>query len=101
MWRAWFTFLIGLWMILSGLVPALAVGGNFIVAGALLAIFGFWSRGWQGTINGVIGLWLVLSGILPSLIAPGNAIVTGAVVAVLAIWQTAAQGRHQPQTATQ
>ncbi len=89
MWQVWITLLIGLWMVLSGLVPGLDASGNYIVTGAILTIFGFWAGRWQGTINGLLGLWIVLSGIVPSLIAPGNLIVVGIVVTVLAIWQRA------------
>jgi hypothetical protein len=99
MWQSWSNMVIGLWMIFSGIVATLSASGNFIVTGILLAILGFWSRGWKGTLIGLIGLWAIFSGFVPGLIVPANMIITGAVVTVLAIWKASAM-TARPQEPT-
>ncbi len=95
MWKAWINFVLGLWLILSGIITGLGVSGNYIIVGIVVAILGFWSaRQWQGTVIGILGLWMILSGIVPSLIAPVNLIMVGIVIAVLAIWQTFAKPKQ-------
>ena len=100
MWQSWISLIVGLWMVSSGIVGTLASRGNFVVAGALLAIFGFWSTDWRGVIIGIVGLWGVLSGILPALTGRGNMWISGILAVIFAVWQAIATTRqhrlHEP-----
>ena len=82
MWTNWISFLIGLWIFFSGLVPQLRAEWNLIIFGILAVLFGFASyKNWQGIINGIGGVWLFLSGIWFVLMAPANFVITGIIMA--------------------
>lgn len=99
MWQGWVNFILGLWLILSGIIGGLGVSVNYIIVGIVVAVLGFWTaKQWQGVVNGILGLWLILSGIVASLMASANLIIVGIVVAVLAIWQ--AMGGKTEQAST-
>ena len=88
MWKAWVSFVLGLWLILSGIVSTLGVTANYIIVGIAVAVLGFWSsKEWQGIATGILGLWLILSGIISSLMAPINLMIVGVVVAALSLWE--------------
>jgi hypothetical protein len=93
MWQGWMDFAVGVWLIVSGFIPALQTPSSMIVAGIVAFVFGFWGaarvNSWQGTINGILGVWLFLSGIAFSLIVPWNFFISGAVIGILAIWNVA------------
>jgi len=92
MWQAWINFILGLWIILSGIIVSLGVSANYIVVGIVVALLGFWTyKQWHGVVIGILGLWLILSGIVTSLIAPVNLIISGIVIAILGIWQAMAK----------
>ncbi len=88
MWQAWVNFILGLWLIVSGIVPSLNTNINFIIVGILIAILGFWTfKQWQGIVNGILGLWILISAFITGLMINWNLIIVGIVVAILAIWQ--------------
>ncbi len=88
MWQGWINVVLGIWMIVSGLVPSLQTPVNLIIVGLLIAIMGFWTyKTWQGIVNGILGLWLFVSGAIIHLLAPVNFIIVGLVVALLALWE--------------
>jgi len=101
MWQGWIDLAVGIWLIVSGFVPALRTPASMLVAGAVAIVFGFWgasrANSWQGTINGIIGIWLFLSAIWFSLVVPWNFFVFGVAVAILAIWNIA-QNPENTQT---
>lgn len=87
MWQGWISLILGAWLFISGLIPSLQTPVNYIIAGILAAIFGFWAyRTWQGIVNGILGLWMVLSGLVSSLMLNWNLIIVGIVMAALGIW---------------
>jgi len=98
MWQGWVNFIVGLWLILSGIIGSLGVSVNYIIAGIIVAVLGFIAaKQWQGIVDGILGLWLILSGILGSLMASANLFIVGIVVAVLSIWM-ATTGKEEPAT---
>ncbi|MEJ2637377.1 MAG: hypothetical protein P8184_19075 [Calditrichia bacterium] len=87
MWSNWVTFILGIWLFISGLIPSLQGDGNLIATGILAVIFGFIaSRTWQGVVNGVLGIWIFLSGIWFMLVSPANFLIVGAIMAIVGIW---------------
>ncbi len=87
MWQAWINFVLGLWLIVSGIVPSLHVNINYIIVGIVVAVLGFIAaKRWQGIVDGVLGIWLIVSGIITALMAPVNLIIVGIVVAALSLW---------------
>ena len=87
MWTNWISFLIGLWIFFSGLVPRLRAEWNLIIFGILAVIFGFISyRNWQGITNGIGGVWLFLCGVWFIILAPANFVITGIIMALLGLW---------------
>ena len=100
MWYSWISFVLGIWFIISGIIPALQGNWNMIILGLVAAVFGFISyRTWQGIVNGIIGLWFFLSAIWFHLVLPWNFIILGVIMAALAIWD--ALSHHTPYTASQ
>ncbi|MCF7886025.1 MAG: hypothetical protein K9M80_05990 [Candidatus Marinimicrobia bacterium] len=96
MWQLWVNFVLGIWVLLSGLIASLQGNVNLIICGVIAAVLGFWSNKlWQGIVIGIAGIWLILSGIISGLQAPVNYIIVGIIVAVLAIWG-ALGGREEP-----
>jgi hypothetical protein len=95
MWQAWINMVMGAWLIIAGIIPALSDPVSMFVPGIIAIIFGFWGAGqsnsWQGTINGIIGIWLAISGLFLSLALGWNFIIFGAVMLCLAIWNA---GEH-------
>ena len=93
MWQGWIDIAAGIWLFLSGLIPAIRTPASMIAAGVAVVIFGFWGSGtqksWQSIVNGLVGVWLVLSGIWFNLAVPWNFIVFGALIIILAIWNVA------------
>jgi hypothetical protein len=88
MWQAWINFLVGLYLFISSFSMSFINPWNFLIAGIIVAVFGFWARGtWQGVVNGIIGLWLVLSSFVPGLVTRGNMWIAGLLVAIFAIWR--------------
>lgn len=88
----------GLWAILSGLFIVLSVPANFIITGAVIAVFGFlYARSWQGVLNGFLGVWLFISAFFPQLTTPVNFLIVGLVVFAVAIWRMFAPERGTPQ----
>ena len=87
MWQLWVNFIVGIWVLLSGLIASLQGNINLIICGIIAAVLGFWvGKKWQGIIIGIAGIWLILSGIIAGLDAPINYIIVGIVVAILGIW---------------
>lgn len=87
MWQGWINLILGIWLIISGIFPALHHPINGVVVGILGMIFGFWAyRTWQGIVDGILGLWILLSGILFHLMTTANLIIVGIVVGVLGLW---------------
>ena len=87
MWANWITFIVGIWLFLSGLIPSLQGEANMIIAGAVAIVFGFIAvKTWQGVINGILGVWIFLSGLWFMIEAPANYLIVGAVMAILGIW---------------
>jgi hypothetical protein len=103
MWQAWVNVAAGIWAFISGFSYVLTNPTNFLITGAVIAIFGFWTprRRWQGIVNGVIGLWLIISAFIPALVVSQNLLISGLVVAVLAGWRIAETRMrpHPPQPA--
>ncbi|MBD3315093.1 MAG: hypothetical protein GF344_04845 [Chitinivibrionales bacterium] len=99
MWQAWVNIAAGIWAVISGFSMTLVNPTNFLITGAVMAVFGFWAprRRWQGIVNGVIGLWLIISAFIAGLVTPQNLIISGLVVAVLAGWRVAeTRTKHHP-----
>lgn len=87
MWSNWISLVIGIWLFISGLIPALRVEGNMLIAGALAVIFGFIAyKTWQGVVIGILGVWIFLSGLWWHLGGPANYIIVGIVMAILGVW---------------
>ncbi|RMD91868.1 MAG: hypothetical protein D6813_06945 [Calditrichaeota bacterium] len=98
MWQGWINGIIGLWLIVSGIIGAgLHAPWNYIIAGVLMAILGFWTaKFWQSVITGILGIWMIISGILSAtLMHPANMIIVGIITAVLSFWESIAR---KPQT---
>lgn len=97
MWKVWLSLIVAVWMVLAG-VAGVTTGGNFIISGVLLTIFGFLAGGWRGGLIGLLGIWTVVSGFVPSLLTPGNLVVTGLIATILAIWKRVVMGRSVDPT---
>ncbi|RMF61715.1 MAG: hypothetical protein D6748_00945 [Calditrichaeota bacterium] len=96
MWKAWVNFVLGLWLILSGIITTLGVQANYIIVGIVVAVLGFWTgKIWQGIVTGILGIWLFLSGLISTLMAPINMLIVGVIVAGLSLWE-ALQRPHTP-----
>lgn len=88
MWQAWINFTLGVYLIISGFSAGFIHPANFLIAGILVGVFGFWARGvMQGVGNGLIGLWLILSSFIPELVTRGNMWVAGVLVIAIALWR--------------
>ena len=87
MWQGWINLILGIWLIISGLIPSLQVVPNMLIVGILGAVFGFWLyKMWQGIVNGILGLWLIVSSLLLNLVLPLNFIIVGIVMGGLGVW---------------
>ncbi len=88
MWQLWINFVIGLWVIISGLIAGVQHEVNLIICGIVVAVLGFWAgKKWQGLVAGIVGVWLFISGLVHSTLGkPWNYIIFGLVVAVLCLW---------------
>ena len=88
MWQGCINFILGIWLVLSGIIVYLQVSANLIVVGILAAISGFWgSKNWQGRINGTLGVWIFLSGSVFNLVFSWNFIISGVVMGILGFWR--------------
>lgn len=94
MWQAWVNVVAGIWAIISSFTVPVITPANFIITGAVIAVFGFWAprRKWQGYVNGILGLWLILSAFLPAVRTAQNFLVVGVIVAALALWRALESG---------
>ncbi|MEJ2634297.1 MAG: SPW repeat protein [Calditrichia bacterium] len=87
MWASWMSFIIGIWLFVSGWIPGLEGEVNMIIAGALAFMFGFIAyKTWQGVINGLLGAWIFVSGIWFGLDNPANYLIIGVAMAILGLW---------------
>ncbi|MBD3345157.1 MAG: hypothetical protein GF401_08865 [Chitinivibrionales bacterium] len=102
MWQAWINVIAGIWAIISSTSAPLFTTTNFLITGAVIAVFGFWTpkHKWQGYVNGALGVWLIISSFVPALQTAINFLVVGIVVAALALWRAletgTRAGRHAP-----
>ena len=86
MWQSWVSFILGIWLILSGLISGLQGASNLILIGLIVAIVGFfYLKKWEGTVNGILGLWLFVCGFIPGLIMALNFLLIGLVIAVISM----------------
>jgi hypothetical protein len=86
MWKAWTSFLVGIWLIISASTSLLQGPVNMVIMGILMAIVGFFLlRGWEGFVNGVIGIWLLISGFISGLITMQNFLVIGIIISIISI----------------
>ena len=105
MWQAWFNLAAGLYLIISGFVPALQTPASMIVPGATVFVMGFWTtikvQSMEGTVNGIAGIWLFLSGVWFQLYMPWNFFIVGGIITILSIWNLAEHPHptHVPYTA--
>jgi len=82
----WLTFLLGLWVFISGFVPgAVQSNAHCLVFGAAVAVSSFWTafRKPFQWVNFVLGLWFAASGFF--LHNLWNNLAVGLIVAVLAL----------------
>ncbi|MEJ2636743.1 MAG: hypothetical protein P8184_15800 [Calditrichia bacterium] len=97
MWQGWVSFVLGIWLFLSGLIPGLQAPSNMIIVGVLAAIFGFWNyKMWQGFAVGFLGIWVFLSGIAFSFNTTLNFILMGVLIFVLGIWSALVHPEELP-----
>ena len=88
MWQGWVNLLLGVWLLLSGLIPALQTPENLIISGLLVAVLGFWSyKNWLGDTSGVLGLWALFSGSWLNLFSPSNFLITGVLIGSCGFWE--------------
>jgi hypothetical protein len=86
MWKAWTSFLVGVWLIISGSTSLLQGPVNMVIMGILMVIIGFFLlRGWEGFVNGIIGIWLLGSGFSSGLITMQNFLVIGIIISIISI----------------
>ncbi|OPX32954.1 hypothetical protein B1H10_06720 [candidate division KSB1 bacterium 4484_188] len=87
MWQGFINFVLGLWLVISGIIVYLQISTNLIVVGILAAIFGLWgSKNWKGWVIGTLGVWIFLSGIVFRLLSSWNFIISGIVIGILGLW---------------
>src|SRR5574341_18410 len=88
MWQGLIKGVIGIWLIVSGILgAALHDQWNYVLAGAVMAVFGFRTRKvWQSLVTGILGLWLMVSAFIGTM-RPANMILVGIVVAGLCLWE--------------
>lgn len=87
MWQGYVNFILGIFLVVSGIIVNLQASTNLIVVGILAAIFGFWSsKNWQGLVIGILGVWLFLSGSMFGLVFSWNFIITGVILSILGLW---------------
>ncbi len=86
MWKPWVNFILGLWLLLTGIIFASLF--NWIVAiiiGVVVAVLAFWAGKWQGIVVGIVGIWTIVSGLWAGVQVPINFILIGAVVVILSL----------------
>lgn len=86
MWKPWVNFILGLWLLLTGIIFASLF--NWIVAliiGVVVAVLAFWAGKWQGIVVGIVGIWTIVSSLWTGVQAPINFILIGIVIAVLSL----------------
>lgn len=92
MWKGFINFVLGLWLVLSGIIVSLQSSLNLTIVGILAAIFGFWaSDNWKGWVLGILGVWIFLSGIVFGLVFSWDFIISGIVLGILGLWSALAQ----------
>lgn len=99
MWQAWITFVMGLWMALSGLNAGLQTSANLMISGLIVVALAISiPMKWQSITIAVLGVWLALSGVITSLIVPVNFIIAGVAITVFALWYALAK-KEEPAEA--
>jgi hypothetical protein len=87
MWQGWISFLLGIWLIISGLTPVLQYPINLILVGVLSIIFGFWGiKSWSEAINAILGIWIVVSALAYNMIISQNFLVIGIAMGIFGLW---------------
>lgn len=87
MWQGLINLILGLWLLISGLIPTFQTPANMIVVGIIVAVMGFTRvKKWPGALSGILGLWVFLSGLWFKILAPTNFIVVGLLVAGCGLW---------------
>ncbi len=77
MWHARILFLLGTWLIVSGLLSPLQHPANMLLTGFFTVIYCFSSsRLWQAPLTGIVGLGLFLSGLNDWMMLNGGILVT-------------------------
>lgn len=85
----------GIWLFISGLIPAIITQGNMIASGIAVFILGIITlRTFNGIILAIIGAWLFFSALLINLAVSANFIVCGILVFLFAIWGANARARN-------
>ena len=86
MWQSWISFVLGVWLILSGLISGLQGSVSMILTGILIALIGYlFLKGWEGMVNGILGLWLLISGIISGFVTVQNYLVIGILITVISL----------------
>jgi len=87
MWQGWISFILGIWLIISGLIPALQYPINLVFIGVLSVIFGFWGiKLWSEVMNAILGIWIIASAFVYNMIIPQNFLVIGIAMGIFGIW---------------
>jgi hypothetical protein len=86
MWQGWLSFIIGIWLIISGMSTGLSSPFNIIIMGIAAAILGlFYLRAWEGMTISIIGLWLILCGVGLGLVTSANFILSGILISIFSL----------------
>jgi hypothetical protein len=94
MWHGRFKLIIGLWLLVSGLIPSLHNPVNLVFIGFLTVLCCFRSfRLWQAAATGLVGFWLLLSGIYDWIFVGSKVLVnsinfflSGIILVALGLW---------------
>jgi hypothetical protein len=98
MWQSWVNLLVGIWLMLSGIIPSIHSPASMIVGGIVAAICGFWAGAekWPGIVTGFVGVWLIICGAWLALAVTWNFVIFGIIVGLLAIWNLSSPPHGTP-----
>ncbi len=94
MWQDWLNFLLGLWLVIAGFIPALNTGAakmwDYLIVGVLVLIFALWTakQRWPEWLNVILAIWLIIAAFInwPPSTVMVNSIIVGALIAIFGLW---------------
>jgi len=86
MWYAWISFLLGAWLIISGLITSFHGPANMFIVGVLVLYTGFFLvRKREGVALGILGIWILICSFITGFISTHNLLFTGIVISLISI----------------